>query len=154
MDIKEYENIIEAILFASGEAVPCKKLCEVLSLEEKELKSIIENMADKNRGVMIKEIDKGYQMCSNPEYYDFIRKVMDKQDNRTLSQAAYETLAVIAYNKTATRAKIESVRGVNSGSSIMTLLDNGLIEEAGRIDAPGRPVIYSTSQEFLRACSS
>ncbi|MFO7637086.1 MAG: SMC-Scp complex subunit ScpB [Clostridia bacterium] len=151
MDNVEYGRIVEAILFAHGEPVPVKTLCEALSLEEDRVREIVLHLSGTPGGILIREISGGFQMCTNPEYHEHVRKTMEKSDGRSLSQAAYETLSIIAYNGTATRAKIESVRGVNSGSSLMTLMEKGLIEEKGRVEAPGRPVIYGVTEEFLRA---
>ena len=155
MEVNEIKKIIEAILFANGDIVTINKLCEILSLEEKELKVIISDMIitrnDKQSGVLIKEINNGYQMSTNKEYYDYVRKLFERNTKKTLSQAAYETLSIIAYNKNTTRAKIESIRGVGAGSTVATLRDKGFIEEAGRLEAPGRPVYYKVTNEFLRA---
>lgn len=155
MEKKEIKKIIEAMLFAYGEKVSKKKLSEVLSINVREVAVIVDEMLKQRimdmNGILIRQIDDGYQMCTNPEYFDYARILFDRKDSKTLSQAAYETLSIVAYNKNATRAKIESIRGVGSDSTISTLINKDLIEEAGRLDAPGRPVIYKTTDEFLRA---
>lgn len=155
MKDREYKNIIEAILFACGEEVRIDRIADVLGISADAADSLIEELAQEymgeNRGVVIRRIKNTVQMATNPVYFEKVRKLFEKNDTRNLSQAAYETLAVIAYNKEATRAKIESVRGVGCGSSISTLLDRELIEEAGRLDAPGRPVVFRPSVEFYRA---
>ena len=99
---------------------------------------------------MIRQIEDGYQLCSKPAYFDYIRKVIAPRQKQQLSQAAYETLSIVAYNQPVTRAKIEDLRGVNSDSAIARLLERNLIAEAGRLDAPGRPILYKTTEEFLR----
>ncbi len=155
MNVNELKEIIKATLFAYGDIVAKKKLCDILQIDEKQLRvvmaSLIEQGQPTNKGILIKEINDGYQMYTNPEYYDYVRKLFERNTSKTLSQAAYETLAVVAYNKNVTRAKIESVRGVSAGSTLNTLLDKGFIEEAGRLEAPGRPVLYRTTSEFLKA---
>lgn len=155
METYEIKQIIEAILFASGDIVKAAKLGEILTLDEKQIKTIMRELIDSKNdaqsGIIIKEIDDGYQMSTNPEYFDFVRKLFERNTSKTLSQAAYETLAIIAYNKNVTRAKIEAIRGVGAGSTISTLIEKGFIEESGRLEAPGRPVLYRTTDEFLRA---
>jgi len=155
MKDRENKNIIEAILFACGEEVRVDRIADVLGVGVDTADNLIEELAQEymgeNRGVVIRRIKNTVQMATNPAYFEKVRKLFEKNDTRNLSQAAYETLAVIAYNKEATRAKIESVRGVGCGSSISTLLDRELIEEAGRLDAPGRPVVFRPSIEFYRA---
>jgi len=155
MNINEQKEIIEAILFAYGDIVPSKKICEILSIELNQLEIIMRELIEKKeigqKGILIKKIRDGYQLSTNSEYYDYVRKLFEKNTSKTLSQAAYETLSVVAYNKNVTRAKIEDIRGVSAGSTINTLLDKGFIEEAGRLEAPGRPVIYRTTDDFLRA---
>jgi len=155
MNVNEIKKIIEAILFAKGDVVSSKKICEILAIDENQLKVIITDMIlvrdNMQSGVLIKEIENGYQMYTNKEYYDYVRKLFERNTSKTLSQAAYETLAIIAYNKNTTRAKIESIRGVSAGSTVSTLVDKGFIEEAGRLDAPGRPVMYRITTEFLKA---
>lgn len=155
MKDRENKNIIEAILFASGGEVSFKRIGEALDTDTKTVIRLVDELAQEymgeGRGIIIREINNCCQMCTNPAYFDKVRKLFEKRDAKNLSQAAYETLAIIAYNTEATRAKIESVRGVGCGSSISTLMDRELIEEAGRLDAPGRPVIYRPSMEFYRA---
>jgi segregation and condensation protein B len=154
MDIRELESIVEAILFASGDPVKLSSIAEALEIDKKTAKSIMNNMIvkfkDSGRGIMIRQIEDGYQLCSKPAYFDYIRKVIAPRQKQQLSQAAYETLSIVAYNQPVTRAKIEDLRGVNSDSAIARLLERNLIAEAGRLDAPGRPILYKTTEEFLR----
>lgn len=100
---------------------------------------------------MMREIDGCYQLCTRPEHFEYISRLVEPRQKQALSQAAFETLAIIAYNQPVTRARIEMIRGVNSDSSIATLLERNLIKEAGRLDSPGRPMVYETTGEFLRS---
>jgi segregation and condensation protein B len=155
MNDRELKNIIEAILFASGGEVRIDRLADAIGVEKDEAERLVNELLQEymgeGRGIVLRRMQNSVQMSTNPAYFDKVRLLFEKDDTRNLSQAAYETLAVIAYNKEATRAKIESVRGVGCGSSINTLLDRELIEEAGRLDAPGRPVVFRPSMEFYRA---
>ncbi len=155
MKDREFKNTIEAILFACGDEVRVDRIAAVLGINVDRTEQLVEELSQEylgeNRGIVIRRMKNTVQMATNQNYYDKVRLLFEKKDTRNLSQAAYETLAVIAYNKEATRAKIESVRGVGCGSSISTLLDRELIEEAGRLDAPGRPVVFRPSMEFYRA---
>lgn len=152
---RDLKNTIEAILFASGDEVRVSRIAEALEVSVETIERLIDELSleylGENRGIVIRRIKDSVQFATNPIYHDKVRLLFEKSDLRSLSQAAYETLAVIAYNKEATRAKIESVRGVGCGSSISTLLDRQLIEEAGRLEAPGRPVVFRPSVEFYRA---
>ncbi len=154
MKDRELKNTIEAILFASGEEVRIDRLAAVLEIETDTAERLVDELRQEylgeNKGIVIIRPKGNVQLATNPIYFEKARMLFEKNDTRNLSQAAYETLAIIAYNKEATRAKIESVRGVGCGSSVSTLLDRELIEEAGRLDAPGRPVIFRPSIEFYR----
>ena len=103
-----------------------------------------------NRGIEIIKVEDAYQLCTKKEYYEYIYPIVDKRNKPNLSQAALETLAIIAYNPKITRAEIETIRGVSSDATIYKLLEHNLIEEAGKLDAPGRPTTYKTTDEFLR----
>jgi segregation and condensation protein B len=155
MDDRTIKNAIEALLFASGREVSAKRVSEALPCDAGKTRQLIDELAGEyvrdGRGVSIRKIKDSYQMCTNPEYHEIVRGLFEKNESKTLSQAAYETLAVIAYSGEATRARVESVRGVGCGSTLSTLRDKGLIEEAGRLDAPGRPVVYKPTTEFYRA---
>lgn len=154
MEIDKIKSIIEAILFAAGRIVETKELMAILELNNEDVDSIIQNMKNEfeqnKRGVEIIKIDNGYQMCSKKEYYDYIYPIFDNRAKPSLSAAALETLSIIAYNPKITRAEIEQIRGVNSDGTIYKLLEYNLIEEVGRLDAPGRPAIYGTTKEFLK----
>lgn len=155
MEIKEIESIIEGVLFAAGDPVPVVKLSEILGLDKKTTRLILDNMAvsmqNSRRGLMIREIDGCYQLCTRPEHFEYIKKLAEPRQKQALSQAAYETLAIIAYNQPVTKARIEMIRGVNSDSAITRLIERNLVREAGRLDTPGRPLIYETTEEFLRS---
>lgn len=155
MEIEKIKQIIEGIMFAVGREVSVKELYSVLELTPENVEEIIENMKiefeEQGRGIEIIKVENGnYQLCSKKEIYDYIYQIIDKRNKPNLSQAALETLAIIAYNPKITRAEIETIRGVNSDGTIYKLLDHNLIEDAGRLDAPGRPTTYKTTKEFLR----
>ena len=145
---------IEGILFAAGEPVKAARLAVVLDKNVDEIeaaaKALKEEYDRDRRGFNIIEIAEGYQICSRPEYYTYIREILGEQRNQPLSNAAMEALAIIAYKQPVTRAMIEKVRGVNSDGCVNRLYERGLIEEAGRLDAPGRPILYRTTDTFLR----
>lgn len=154
MDNNKLKGIIEAILFAAGREVKLNELMSALELSQDEVVELIESMKleyeNESRGIQIINVDGAYQLCTKKEYYDFIYPVFDKRSKPNLSQAALETLSIIAYNPKITRAEIEAIRGVNSDGTIYKLLDYNLIEDSGKLDAPGRPTTYSTTKEFLR----
>ena len=152
MNIKEIKATIEAILFSAGRIVTEEELVLALELDKNQIEEIIKNMQEeyKERGIEIIKIDNGYQLCSKKEYYEYIYPILDKRAKPNLSQAALETLAIIAYNPRATRAEIEVIRGVNSDGTIYKLLDYGLIEDAGKADLPWKPTTYKTTTEFLK----
>lgn len=155
MEIREMEAIIEGLLFASGDPVSLEKLAEILELDKKTARLLLSNMTvslqNAKRGVMLREIDGSYQLCSRPEHYEYIRKLIEPRQKQALSQAAFETLSIVAYNQPVTRTRIEMIRGVSSDSAITRLLERNLIKEAGRLDSPGKPILYETTEEFLRS---
>ena len=154
MEIEKIKSIIEAILFSAGRVVESKELMAILELSNDDLDLIMQNMkaefAELGRGIEIIKVNNGYQLTTKKEYYDYIYPIFDNRAKPSLSQAAMETLSIIAYNPKITRAEIEQIRGVNSDGTIYKLLEYNLIEEVGRLDAPGRPTIYSTTNEFLK----
>ena len=154
MYLDEKESIIEAMLFASGNAVKIDDMAEVLNVDNKAIRemvtSINKRFDEENRPITIREIDMGFQMCTKPKYHNYIKKLQDKKPKKALSQSAMETLAIIAYKQPITRVEIEKIRGVNSDYAVSTLSEFGLIEDIGRADLPGRPLLYSTTEEFLR----
>jgi len=154
MEIEKTKQIIESIMFAVGRDIGINELSSVLELAPENVEEIIESMRtefeEAGRGVQIIKVNNGYQLCSRKENYEYIYQIIDKRNKPNLSQAALETLAIIAYNPKITRAEIESIRGVNSDGTIYKLLDHNLIKDAGRLDAPGRPTTYQITKEFLR----
>lgn len=152
MEIEKIKNIIEAICFSAGREVTTEELMLTLEITKEDLETIIANMQEeyKNRGIELIKVENGYQLCSKKEYYEHIYPILDKRSKPRLSGASLETLAIIAYNPQITRAEIEAIRGVNSDASIYKLLEYGLITEAGKMDAPGRPMTYKTTNEFLK----
>ncbi len=145
---------IEGILFAAGEPVKAAKLAAVLEVSveaiEEACKVLMHEYDINVRGIKLIEIDEGYQLCSRPEYYAFIQEILGEQRRQALSNAAMEALAIVAYKQPITRGQIEYIRGVNSDGAVNRLIERNLIEEAGRLDAPGRPILYKTTQNFLR----
>lgn len=154
MEQDKIKGIIEAILFAAGREVKISELMSALELSSEEVISSVESLKldyeKDNRGLSIINIEDSYQLCTKKDYYEYIYPIFDKRSKPSLSQAALETLSIIAYNPRITRAEIESIRGVNSDGTIYKLLDYNLIEEAGKMDAPGKPMTYKTTKEFLR----
>lgn len=154
MEIEQAKSIIEAILFACGREVNVKEFISALEMNEEDIITIIEKMKEEyeeeNRGIEIIRINDAYQMCTKKEYYEYIYPILDKRSKPNLSNAALETLAIIAYNPGVTRAEIESIRGVNSDATMYKLLEYNLIEEAGKLDAPGRPMTYRATSNFLK----
>ena len=154
MEIDKIKGVIEAILFAAGREVKISELMSSLELSSEEIINAVESLKldyqNENRGISIINLNDAYQLCTKKEYYEYIYPIFDKRNKPNLSNAALETLSIIAYNPRITRAEIESIRGVNSDGTIYKLLDYELIEEAGKLDAPGRPTTYKTTNEFLK----
>ena len=154
MDIDKYENAVEAILFASGESVELSKLAYCLELDEKTLKAIINRLMDKysmeKRGMKIIQVNDAYQMCTNEIYYDFVSKLVKAPSKKVLTQPLLETLAIIAYKQPITKSGIEDIRGVNADHAVNKLVEYRLICEVGRMEAPGKPIIFGTTDEFLK----
>jgi len=151
MDIK---SSVEAILFAAGESVPVARLSLILEVNESEIETAAREMAEayieEGRGIRLLRLDKSLQLCSAPEYAELISKTLEQRKPARLSQAALETLAVVAYFQPVTRSFIEQMRGVDSSYTVSVLEDRGLIEVGGRMDVPGRPLVYKTTDVFLR----
>ena len=145
---------IEAILFANGSSVETKRIAQALEITESQaeehISALIDDYNSANRGITIIKLDDAYQMVSCKEYAPQIRTVMDLRRNTPLSQAALEVLAVVAYNQPVTKAFVEQVRGVDCGGVIGSLTAKGLVEEKGRLELPGRPLLYGTTENFLR----
>lgn len=144
----------EAILFASGEPLEIARISEVLEIENEETALILSTLAAKleqrESGICLLKLGNKYQLCSRAEYAGQIRSVLEKKKNAPLSNAAFEVLAVVAYNQPVTKAYVEQIRGVDCSGVIATLCQKGLLEEKGRLDLPGRPLLYGTTPDFLR----
>ena len=151
MDIK---SSIEAILFTAGDSVPIARLSLILEVSENEIEKAAEELADSyvsnSSGIRLLRLDRNLQLCSAPEYAEIISKTLEQRKPAKLSQAALETLAVVAYFQPVTRSFIEQMRGVDSSYTVSVLEDRGLIEVGGRMDVPGRPLVYITTDVFLR----
>ena len=152
MDTENIKKVIEAICFSAGRIVTIEELMLTLEISKNELDEIINSMQEeyKQRGIELIKVENGYQLCSKKEYYDYIYPILDKRAKPRLSGASLEVLSIIAYNPRIMRAEIEAIRGVNSDASIYKLLEYGLIEEAGKLDLPGKPMSYKTTNEFLK----
>ena len=157
MKASKLQAAVEAILFASGEPVELDKISEVLQIEPEVCEQIILNLSAKldesNSGICVLKLNNMYQLSSRTEYAEVIRDVLELRKNTPLSPAAFEVLAVIAYNQPVTKSFVEQIRGVDCSGVIATLCQKKLIEEKGRLDLPGRPLIYGTTSDFLRCFS-
>ena len=154
MELEKIQSIIESILFAAGRMVSIEEIELALEVSKVDLEKILEKMQEEykeeKRGIELIKLNNGYQLCSKKENYEYIYQIIDKRNKPKLSNAALETLSIIAYNPKISRAEIEAIRGVSVDATIYKLLEYGLIEEAGKLDLPGKPMSYKTSDEFLR----
>ena len=154
MEFEQLQRAIEAILFAAGERMEVSRLSEVLEADPDEIEKAADAMADElafqRRGIRILKLEKGYQMVSSGEMADFVTKALETRKPPKLSASQLETLTIIAYYQPATKAMVEQIRGVDSAYSVAALLNKKLIEEAGRLNVPGRPIQYRTTPDFLR----
>ena len=155
MELKELQSALEGVLFAAGEPVSVERLCLGLEVDRPTLDAVAQQLMDKysyqRRGIRLLRLETSYQLCSAPEYADYIRKTLESRKPARLSQPALEVLAVIAYYQPVTRAYVDQVRGVDSSYTVGLLLERELIEEAGRLAVPGRPVLFRTTKNFLRS---
>ena len=154
MEKKNYKAIVEAILFTMGESVELTKIANTIELDAKETKKILEDLQNEyntsDRGITIIELDGSYQMCTKTDMYEYLIKIAKQPKKRVLTDVLLETLSIIAYKQPITKSQIEYIRGVNSDGAVNRLAEKGLIDEAGRLDAPGRPILYVTTNTFLR----
>lgn len=154
MESEELQRTMEAILFASGERVEVSRLAAALEADENEIVSAADALADElafgRRGIRILKLENGYQMVSSGEMADFVTRALETRKPPKLSSSQLETLTIIAYYQPATKAMVEQIRGVDSAYSVSALLNKKLIEEAGRLNVPGRPIQYKTTPDFLR----
>ena len=154
MERDEIVQAVEAMIFASGRPVSAKAISEILEVDTKEIEEAInvlkEKLIERNSGVQIIKVNDTYQFATLEKFYAYICKLLDNRPKPTLSQAALEVLSIVAYNQCTTRAEIERVRGVSSDSALNKLLEYNLVEEAGKMNAPGRPMMYRTTEDFLK----
>ncbi|MDD6157126.1 MAG: SMC-Scp complex subunit ScpB [Lachnospiraceae bacterium] len=155
MEEKNYEAIIEAILFTMGDSVELDRIADAIELDKKETKEIIERMREhyesEDIGVRIIELDGAYQMCTKPEMYEYLIRIAKQPKKRVLTDVLLETLSIIAYKQPVTKSEIEKIRGVSSDHAVSKLVEYNLVQELGRLDAPGRPLLFGTTEEFLRS---
>ncbi len=146
---------IEAFLFTTGEAIRDTRLAEVLSLEVGDVRELMNELIDKyesgDHGIHIIRLDRSYQLCTKKEYYDDLIRLVVSPKRPTLTDVVLETLSIIAYKQPVTKAEIERIRGVNSDHAVNRLVEFGLVRELGRLNAPGRPILFGTTEEFLRS---
>lgn len=154
MEAKELEAVLESVLFASGEPVTVERLCLGLEVDRATLDTVAQNLMDQysyeRRGIRLIRMDNSYQLCSAPEFAGYVRQTLESRKPARLSQPALEVLAIIAYYQPVTRAYVDQVRGVDSSYTIGLLIERELIEEAGRLQVPGRPMQFRTTKNFLR----
>lgn len=157
MEIKKLQGVIEAILFTMGESVELSRIAAAIEHDEETTRKLIYNLMDEyeaeNRGVRIIELDNSFQMCTKKETYEYLIRIAKQPKRYVLTDVVLETLSIIAYKQPVTKLEIEKIRGVKSDHAVNKLVEYGLIEEVGRLDAPGRPLLFGTTEEFLRRFS-
>ena len=157
MNINNMVSALEAVLFAGGEPVSSARLCEVFEIDDETLSIVLyllsNKLEDSNSGIKLLTLGDSYQLASRTEYAEYVRRAFEIRRKTPLSQAALEVLAVIAYNQPCTRSFVEQVRGVDCSGVVSTLVEKELIEERGRLELPGRPLLYGTTSTFLRSFS-
>jgi len=155
MEMKEIESAIEAILFASGEPIHVDRICMAMEMDRPTVEQVLQKLMDfyayERRGIRLLRIEDSWQLCSAPDYGDAIRKAFEIRKSAKLSQPALEVLTIIAYYQPTTRAYVDQIRGVDSSYTMGLLQERKLIEECGRLQVPGRPHLYRTTKQFLRA---
>lgn len=154
-NISNMEAAVEAVLFTMGTPVETSRLAAAIEQDEQTTRRLVRNMMDKynakDRGICIIELEDSFQMCTKKEYYDNLIRVVSQPKKHTLTDSALETLSIIAYKQPVTRLEVEQIRGVKSDYAVNKLLEYNLITELGRLDAPGRPILFGTTEEFLRS---
>lgn len=154
VEIKKYEAIIEAILFTMGNSVEVDKISKSIDHDIETTKKIIHNMMDRyneeDRGIKIIELEDSYQMCTKTDMYEYLIKVASQPKRQVLTEVLLETLSIIAYKQPITRSEIEKIRGVKCDHAVNKLIEYNLVMEIGRLDAPGRPLLFGTTEDFLR----
>ena len=154
-NISSMEAAVEAVLFTMGTSVETSRLAAAIEQDEQTTRRLVRNMMDKynakDRGICIIELEDSFQMCTKKEYYDNLIRVVSQPKKHTLTDSALETLSIIAYKQPVTRLEVEQIRGVKSDYAVNKLLEYNLITELGRLDAPGRPILFGTTEELLRS---
>ncbi len=154
MENEELIQAVEAMLFASGKAVNPATIAEILNVEKEDVINAIEELrkilVERRSGIQVIKVNESYQLATLEKFYSYICTMLDNRPKPTLSQAALEVLSIVAYNQNSTRAEIEKIRGVSSDSALNKLLEYNLVEEAGKMNVPGRPMMYRTTDEFLK----
>ena len=149
----EREKKLEAMLFASGESVPVGKLADALGCDINLTKSLLLHMSEvymqERSAIQLREVDESYKLCTNPAYHHVIEKLVKSKPRKALSQTQLETLAIIAFRQPVTKPVIEGIRGVNCDHAVNKLIEFGLVREEGRLDGPGRPILFGTTEDFL-----
>lgn len=157
LEIKKMEAAIEAILFTMGDSVELSKIAAAIEHDEKTTRKIIHQMMDKysaeDRGIRILELEDSYQLCTKTEMYDYLIRVASQPKRYTLTDVVLETLSIVAYKQPITKLEIEKIRGVKSDHAVNKLVEYNLVCEVGRLDAPGKPILFGTTEEFLRRFS-
>ena len=155
MEIKKLEAAIEAILFTMGNSVELAQIADAIQQDKETTRKILQNMMDRyqqeDRGIQIIELEQSYQMCSKKEYYECLIRLAMHPKKPALTDVMLETLSIIAYKQPVTKAEIEKIRGVSSDHAVSKLVEYSLVTELGRLDAPGRPMLFGTTEEFLRS---
>ncbi|MCL2852953.1 MAG: SMC-Scp complex subunit ScpB [Defluviitaleaceae bacterium] len=154
MNMIEYEAVVEALLFAAGEPIEARDIAKSLEIDIGTARSLVDNLSCKydaeKRGITIVELDGSFQMCTNPRYFEYVKKVFGNAKKKPLTPALLETLAIIAYKQPITKVQIEHIRGVGADHSVNKLVEYSLVAECGRADTPGKPVLFATTGEFLK----
>jgi len=154
-ELRELECALEAVLFAAGDSVSEGKLCAVLQTDKQTLRAAAQSLADyydfNLRGIKLLRLDDRYQLASREDYAQAVRSTLETRKPQNLTPSALEVLAIVAYKQPVTKTYIEQVRGVDSGYTLGSLVDKGLVEDCGRLDVPGRPILYQTTETFLRS---
>ncbi|HJA06395.1 MAG TPA: SMC-Scp complex subunit ScpB [Candidatus Mediterraneibacter pullicola] len=157
MEIEKLQSAVEAILFTMGDSVGLDKLADAIGHDEETTKKLIHSMMDRyeeeDRGIKIIELDNAYQLCTKKEMYEYLIRVAKQPKRYVLTDVLLETLSIIAYKQPVTKLEIEKIRGVKTDHAVNKLVEYGLVEETGRLDAPGRPLLFGTTEEFLRRFS-
>ena len=155
--VKKTEAAIEAILFSMGDAVELKDLADVLQIDGKTVQKILDDMMvryeEEDRGIKIVKLENAYQLCTKNEYYDILSSLVNIPKKHSLTDSLMETLSIVAYKQPVTKLEIEKIRGVKSDHAVNKLVEYNLVCERGRLDAPGKPILFGTTEEFLRRFS-